>query len=63
MNKDVPLDENATSIEIVHPTEPSENKLESCDNSMVHFMDNEYNMYDDYDDDNAENNKECNIKK
>ena len=63
INKDVLLYENAISIEIVETTEPSEINLESCDDSMVHFMDNEDNTCNNYEDDNAENNKEYNNKK
>ena len=62
MNKDVPYDENSTSIEIIEPTEPSGNILKPYDDSMVHLTDNEDSMHDDYDD-KTENNKEFNNKK
>ena len=58
MSEDVPLDQNTTSIEIAEHAKPSEKNLESCDESMVHFVDNKGRMHDDCDDENAENNKE-----
>ena len=48
INADVPLDENASSNELLEHSGSSEYEFESFEDSTCHFMDNKDCMHNDY---------------